>query len=488
MANSVIFRFIAIDKFKPVASKMGRQMDQLSSKFKRIKSTGTDAFRGIAAAVVGYLSAAKAVSTVTTLEDALADLSAITGATGKDLEFLTGETMRLAKEGSKASAEVAAAFKGVASAKSELLQDPKALSEVTEKVILLSNTGVDLATATDTVTKSLNQFNAGAGKAGEFVDVLAKGAQIGASEVLDTGQAVEKAGAVAASVSVDFAQLNAAIQVLAKGGIKGSEAGTMLRTVLLNLATQADQKLNPKIVGITKAFENLAAAELNTTQMKKLFGNEAIVAGEILSKNNKLFSRWATEIRGVGSAQAQADIRLNTFTSRVRKLGAVITEKLMFVFSAMAPQLTDITAGFTNWVDSLDTVELQAFANVAKGLLGTLQGIGKVLMVIPKGLISTGKLIGMTAGAVATGDYEDLKNNVSLMPKSSGIPAQLTKSVMASAARLPPLTTLEAPRNDSGQIDVNVNLNAPDGVIQSVKTVAAGMAKSMNVGTNMATQ
>ena len=161
------------------------------------------------------------------------DLSAITGATGKDLEFMADRAKEMGLAVGLMGKEVLEAFKLVASAKPDLLENSRLLAEVTKQVLILSKAaGVDLADAANTVGTSLNQFGAGANQAARFINVLAAGAKFGASEVEQTSQAIVKMGAVAKKMGVDFETANAAIQLLAAGGIKAEVAGTGLKTCI----------------------------------------------------------------------------------------------------------------------------------------------------------------------------------------------------------------------------------------------------------------
>ncbi len=84
------------------------------------------------------------------------------------------------------------------------------------------------------------------------VNVLAAGAKLGASEVNDTAEALQNSGTAMKAAGVSFEQGNALIQSLAGVMIKGSEAGTGLRNVLLKLETQSDKGLRPSVDGIRR--------------------------------------------------------------------------------------------------------------------------------------------------------------------------------------------------------------------------------------------
>ncbi|MDN8899344.1 hypothetical protein Q0O45_13770, partial [Staphylococcus aureus] len=73
---------------------------------------------------------------------------------------------------------------------------------------------------------------------------------------------------------VPFEEMNAVIQMLAEREVKGADAGTALRNMILILESSTDKKLKPSVVGMTTALENLAQKNYSTTALTKIFGRE----------------------------------------------------------------------------------------------------------------------------------------------------------------------------------------------------------------------
>lgn len=121
--------------------------------------------------------------------------------------------------------------------------------------------------------------------------MLAAGAKFGSSEIADTAAAIKNGGVAAAQAGVGFETLNAAIQVLAEREVKGGEAGTALRNVILNLEKGTDKTLKPSVVGLSQALENLAGKNLSTKQAVKLFGVENLSAASIWCRTARRWSR-----------------------------------------------------------------------------------------------------------------------------------------------------------------------------------------------------
>ena len=169
-------------------------------------------------------------------ERSMSELSAITGAVGDDLDNLGKSARNMAKVSSFSAGQAATAFKLVASAKPDLLESAEALSEVTRNALTLAEAaGIDLPTAANSLGSALNQFSADAEEASRFINVLAAGSKFGAASIADVSIALKNSGVVAANLGVSFESTNAALQVLGASAIKGGEAGTKLRGVLLKL-------------------------------------------------------------------------------------------------------------------------------------------------------------------------------------------------------------------------------------------------------------
>ena len=152
MSNKVSYTFIAQDLYTKVTKKVARATAGLQKQFKKFGRVTRRAFSGIRKKVneagkdllkFGKLAiiatAGLTVKLGSDFQAAMADVSAITGAAGKDLQFFSDESLRLAKTSATTQVEVAGAFKAIASAKSSLLKDPKGLSRVTEQILLLKN-------------------------------------------------------------------------------------------------------------------------------------------------------------------------------------------------------------------------------------------------------------------------------------------------------------------------------------------------------------
>lgn len=272
-------------------------------------------------------------------DQAIADLRAITGASGKDLEYLKRQAIEVGKETAGGAVKVVEAYKLIASAKPELLDNVEALNSVTKATLTLSKaSGQDLPDAATNLTDALNQFNAPAEKAGEFIDALANGAKFGAAEIPEVTEALLKFGAVARSSNINIQESTALIELLAENGLKGAEAGTALRNVLLKLSAPdalpkearatfeklgiSMEFLKDKTIPIQQKFEALKPLLKDDSDLVKIFGNENIVAAKNIIGHTDRLKELTKEMYEFGTAEQQAEIRSNTLQGKTETLSA----------------------------------------------------------------------------------------------------------------------------------------------------------------------
>ena len=262
------------------------------------------------------------------LEDSQASLQALTGLDDTSVGWLTEQAKKLStsvtKEGLRvrqSAAEILDAYMLVGSAKPELLGNKEALAAVTEEAMRLQAAAGDisLAEAVDAVTLSLNQFGAPAEEAGRYINVLAAGSKEGAANIASITAAVRRSGVAAAGANVPIEETVALVETLAYKGIKDEVAGTALKKFFLVLQTGADET-NPKIVGLEKALENLAAKQMTAAQIKKMFGEEGYNAAAVILENIDMVKQLTTAVTGTNIAYEQSAINSDTASARLAQV------------------------------------------------------------------------------------------------------------------------------------------------------------------------
>ena len=465
MANKVSFIIQLKDQFSGVSRKLKNQFGQINNRAKKLDNTLRTrlkrSFSGLNSqvkeSIKGFVTLAAVVGGLRVgagFQDAIAELSAITGARGAQLDAFSKDILRLSKTFGISQELVAKAVTQTASAKSELLKDPQSLARVTAEALRLSKAaGIDIPDAVRASIGALNQFGAGADQAARFVNVIAAGAKVGASEIADTAEALKNAGTVASQFGVTFEQTNAIIQVLAKNGVKAAEAGTALRGTLVKLEKIAGGRFAPSRIGVIKSLEIIGKLGLTNTQIIKEFGEENLRSILILRQNVPLIKQWTRELTGTAVATEQAETRMDTFNQRLIKAGVSLKALAIKIFTGFEPVLSKLVNLFTFLVNAIDGVTS-----------------------------AMGELLGQFAGAVATLDFGqfDFSRIASQFGAAFGLEAITFGG--GGGAQTPTPTTPTAPSGTlAGEITVRA---APGTAVPSfvLKTTGEGF----DIGLNMA--
>jgi TP901 family phage tail tape measure protein len=287
-----------------------------------------------------------ATRSVIEFDQAIADLVSITGAGGQDLEFFKEQALTLGKEVEGGASAVIEAYKLIGSAKPELLENAEALNAVTESAITLSQaSGMALPDAATALTDAMNQFGAPAEEAGRFIDALANGALFGAAEIPQVTEALLKFGAVSRTANVSLEESTALIESLAEKGLKGAEAGTALRNVMLKLSApdalprEAQQRL--EALGISFAdlqdtskpfserLETLKPLLNDNAALVKVFGTENAVAATNLISNTDRIADLTEKMYTQGTASKQAEDRTKTLSHALTQLKGAWEEVIL---------------------------------------------------------------------------------------------------------------------------------------------------------------
>lgn len=341
-------------KFNRQAQQDAKKTDEAYQRVGQTVSSLKGTLAGLAGVAGLGFSLGSIITTTRQYGQALSDLSAITGATGAQLKQFDEAAQQMGRTTEYSASQAAEALKLMASAKPELLKTADGLTTATNSALILAQAaGTTLPDATKTLALSLNQFGASASQADRYINVLAAGAKYGSSEIADTAAAIKNGGVAAAQAGIGFEQLNAAIQVLAEREIKGGEAGTGLRNVILNLEKGTDKTLKPSVVGLSTALENLSKKNLSTAQAVKLFGLENINAASILVSNRSKLDDLTKSLTGTQTAHEQAATRVNNLNGDLMGLTSAFEGLIIKVGQASGGPLRTGVQSVTEAINGL---------------------------------------------------------------------------------------------------------------------------------------
>ena len=294
-----------------VSKNMGGGFSGVMGNMSKVLGVSPAMLTGIGAAAAAFAGLKEVIggniSTAMGFEKSMSQLSSLTGMVGKDLEKLKEYAIDLGSTSTLTASQVADAFRLIGSQQPQLLASGEALKEVTKYAITLSEAaGIELQTAAQTLSTSINQMGGDSNNAARYVNVLAAASQKGAGDIAWLGEAITKSATAAKAVGTDYEELVANLEQLAKAGFDASTAGTALRSIIMNLEKQANQDFKPSIVGLTQAFENLGKANLDIVGYQQIAGKMFASQAMALANAAEEAKNMTVAITGTSTATEQA--------------------------------------------------------------------------------------------------------------------------------------------------------------------------------------
>jgi hypothetical protein len=230
---------------------------------------------GVGAAMVG------SVKSAADFEKQMSAVGAVAGASASEMEALTKTALQLGKDTSFSASEAAQGIEELAKAGVSMADIMGGGARAS--LDLAAAGAVSVAEAAEIASNAMNVFGLKGADMAHVADTIAGAANASAIGVNDYKFSLAAAGAVAATVGISFDSLSTAIAVMGNAGIKGSDAGTSLKTMLLNLqpATENQVKTFQQLGILTfdteKAMAKLRTAGIDPTNMSTGAMTDALV-------------------------------------------------------------------------------------------------------------------------------------------------------------------------------------------------------------------
>ena len=390
---------------KNIATTIG---NNLQSAGKSMTSAGSTLTKTVTTPVLGLGTAA--VKVTSDFESAMSKVSAISGATGGDLDALNKKAQEMGAKTKFSATESAEAFTYMAMAgwKTEDM-----LSGIDGIMSLAAADGLDLATTSDIVTDALTAFGLSASDSGHFADVLAKASSNANTNVSMLGESFKYAAPVAGALGYSAEDTAVALGLMANAGIKGSQAGTSLRSSISRLVkptddaaammnkygislTNTDGTMKPlgevmntlreKLGGLSEAEQAQAAATL--------FGQEAMSGMlAIINASDSDYAKLTDAIYDAdGAAQQMADTMLDNLSGQLTLLKSALEGLAIQFGEILMPYIKQFVTWLQNLTQRLQELTPEQKEQVVKWA-AIAAAIGPVLMVLGKLTTSVGSII-----------------------------------------------------------------------------------------------
>lgn len=342
-------------------------------KLKGLAKTGVSAITTTLAGIATTLGAgATAAATVgSSFEAAMSKVSAISGASGKDLQSLTDKAKEMGAKTKFSASESAEALQYMAMAG---WNTTSMLNGIDGIMSLAAADGLDLATTSDIVTDAITAFGLKASDSTHFADVLAKASSSANTNVSMLGESFKYVAPLAGAMHYSVEDVSVALGLMANASVKGSMAGTSLKTALSNLASPTDamaEVMKKYKISMTDAngealplidvikelrtkFSGLSETE-QTAAASTLFGKEAMSGMlAIINASDKDFNTLVKNIDNAdGSAQKMADTMQNNLQGQITILKSGLEGLGIEIYESMSEPLTDAAKESQNYVSRL---------------------------------------------------------------------------------------------------------------------------------------
>ena len=359
-----------------VSKNMGGGFSGVMGNMSKVLGVSPAMLTGIGAAAAAFAGLKEVIggniSTAMGFEKSMSQLSSLTGMTGKDLDKLKEYAIDLGSTSTLTASQVADAFRLIGSQQPQLLSSGEALKEVTKYAITLSEAaGIDLQTAAQTLSTSINQMGGDSNNAARYVNVLAAASQKGAGDIAWLGEAITKSATAAKAVGTDYEELVANLEQLAKAGFDASTAGTALRSIIMNLEKQANNEFKPSVVGLTQAFENLGKANLDIVGYQEIAGKMFASQAMALANASQEAKKMTEAITGTNIAEAQAKTNTDNLDGALKSLASAWEGLNLHINSS-----NGLLKAFVDWCTNVirDLDNMTTSAGRAKKALQELNG------------------------------------------------------------------------------------------------------------------
>ena len=354
-------------------------------------------------------------------QDQLLGIKASTGATAEQLQAVDETAMKLSKDMGVGPAAIAAAFQELLKAGMPLEQVLNGAGQAATEFAKVG--GLDMAQAAVVMSDAMNVFGVTAKTA---VDTLSAAADSSSTNIAEVVEAFANVGAIAASANQSITTMSAAVAILGNNMIKGGEAGTALKSMMLPIMSGADGAAKALAkVGLTlgdfrdasgqmlplgqsmdlvkNAISGLGK-EAQDAALLDIFGSYGMKAAIILMGEGEAgFKKMEATMAGASSVGTKFGDIMSGLSGSGSKLMASIERLAIAISNALAPSLTQAATSISdviNMVAQWVTENQAAVLMAAKVTVGVIAA-GAALTVLGVTMVGISSAIS-TIFAVAT--------------------------------------------------------------------------------------
>lgn len=340
-----------------------------------------------------------ATSVAASFDDAMSQVQGALGGASADMDGLRNLALQLGADTVFSATESAQAM--VELAKGGLTEAQIKGGALAASMDLAAAGQLNLADAAATTVQMMGSFGLGAGDATRIANALAGAANASSADVSDLTQAMSQCSAQASLAGWSLEDTAAALALFADHGVKGSDAGTSLKTMLQRLAAPTDQAaeaiaaygLNIRdsngkmkdISGIadelTGKLGGLSDAERDAA-LQTIFGSDASRAAAILMQSgSEGLAKYIAATNDATAAETMANAQKGELSWALENMGGAVESASIAFGTALAPAITAVAGVIGNVAEAFASLPAGVQTAIAV-VLALVAALGPLLMVV----------------------------------------------------------------------------------------------------------
>lgn len=339
-----------------------------------------------------------AVSVAANFDDAMSQVQGALGDAAGDMDGLRQLALQLGSDTVFSATEAAQAM--VELAKGGLTEADIKGGALAASMDLAAAGQLNLADAAETTVQMMGSFGLGAADATRIANALAGAANASSADVSDLTQAMSQCSAQASLAGWSLEDTAAALALFADHGVKGSDAGTSLKTMLQRLSAPTDQAAdameayglevrdsNGKMKDITGIADELTG-KLGTLSdaerdaaLQTIFGSDASRAAAILMQSgSEGLQKYIAATNDATAAETMANAQKGELSWALENMGGAIESASIAFGSALAPAITAVAGVIGNVAEAFASLPSGAQTAIAV-VLALVAAVGPLLVV-----------------------------------------------------------------------------------------------------------
>ena len=431
---------------KKIANDVGKNISSIG---KKISSAGSSITKSITLPLAGVSVAG--IKVASDFEKNMSEVKAISGATGKEFDKLREKAIDLGAKTAFSANEVANAMTEMAKAGWDSSQIIDGMSGVLDAA---AASGEGLATVSTIVADAITGFGLEAKESTKIADLLTQAANSGTIGITDLGESFKYIAPIAGSMGLSVEDVTTALSAMSMAGIKGSQAGTALRTMLARMVKPTDdvasvmdklgisvtnqdgsmKSLDDIVSNLRKSFDGLTESE-KAKYAATLAGQEGMSGMlSLLNLTEEEYDKIAQSMDNAsGVAEKTASVMQDNLQSKVEQLGGSLESLAIKLSDNVIPYVQDFVIWLTNLIDK--------FTELDPETQKTILAIGGIAMAIGPGLVAIGKMatgvssLISTVGSLKEG-FASAKTAIKSFNAMQALQAAKTKIVTAAQTAL----------------------------------------------------